>query len=153
MVKKAIGAPPKYDREKCCAEILSTLAEGNALRSICARDGMPSIGTFFGWVASDSILADQYARARAICLDVMADEIIVIADTPEIGQKSVSKATGLEITEGDMTEHRRLRIEARKWLLGKMAPKKYGEKLELSTDPDRPIAFAVVERVIVDPIK
>lgn len=111
--------------------ICSRIAEGESLRSVCRDDGMPSVGAFLKWVSKDDALREQYARARALCLDAMAEDIIDIADTPEIGQKTVSKATGLEITEGDMVEHRRLRIEARKWLMGKLAPKKYGDKMEL----------------------
>lgn len=112
--------------------VCARLAEGESLRSICRDDDMPSVGAFLGWVSKSRELAEQYTRARALCLDAMAEDIIDIADTPQIGQKSVSKATGLEITEGDMVEHRRLRIEARKWLMGKMAPKKYGDKLDLN---------------------
>jgi len=72
-------------------------------------------------------------------LDSMADEIIAIADTQEIGTKSVSKATGVEITEGDMVEHRRLRVDARKWYLSKVAPKKYGEKVALTDGDGKPL--------------
>jgi len=118
-----------YTRElfdKICAE----LAEGRSLRSVLRADGMPSIGTFLQWVDQDKALADHYARARALCIDALAEDILDIADTPKMGTKSVSKATGLEITEGDMIEHRRLQVDARKWLLAKMAPKKYGDKVE-----------------------
>lgn len=109
--------------------ICARLAEGESLRAVCRDPGMPSMGAFLLWVSQRPELAEQYARARALCLDAMAEDIIDIADTPQIGQKSVSKASGLEITEGDMVEHRRLRIEARKWLMAKMAPKKYGDKI------------------------
>lgn len=62
----------------------------------------------------------------------MAEEIIEIANTPVIGQKTVSKATGLETTECDMIEHRRLQVDARKWYLSKVLPKVYGDKLDLN---------------------
>ena len=59
----------------------------------------------------------------------LIDEIVEIADTPEFGIKKVTKADGpVEQTEADMIEHRRLRIDTRKWAAAKMAPKKYGEK-------------------------
>ena len=118
-----------YSRElfdSVCAE----LAEGKSLRTVCKQDGMPSVATFLRWVDERPELVEHYARARALCLDAMAEDILDIADTPEIGQKTISKATGIEITEGDMVEHRRLRIESRKWLMAKMAPKKYGDKVE-----------------------
>src|SRR5271157_3785192 len=43
-------------------------------------------------------------------------EIVEIADTPEFGIKKVTKADGsVEQIEADMIEHRRLRIDTRKW--------------------------------------
>src|SRR5271167_765212 len=56
----------------------------------------------------------------------------LLADTPQKGTKTVRRGEGdsstVETTEADMIEHRRLQIDARKWLIGKMAPKKYGDK-------------------------
>jgi hypothetical protein len=43
----------------------------------------------------------------------------------------------------------RLQVDTRKWLLSKLAPKKYGERLELTGDPDRPLAIQKIERVVV----
>lgn len=52
-----------------------------------------------------------------------------IADTPQIGVKKVIKPDGsVETMEGDMIEHRRLRIDARKWALARMSPRKYGDR-------------------------
>lgn len=135
--------------------ICEKLAEGRSLRSICREDDMPSIGTFLRWVDERPELADHYARARALCIDALAEDILDIADTPQMGQKSVSKATGLEITEGDMIEHRRLQVDARKWLLAKMAPKKYGDKVEQTIQGPGGSAVQIekIERVVVDPKK
>ena len=37
-----------------------------------------------------------------------------------------------------MIEHRRLQVDARKWAAGKLAPKKYGDKLAVGGDEDAP---------------
>jgi hypothetical protein len=58
------------------------------------------------------------------------DRIIDIAGALEIGAKTVEKPNGTEITTGDMVEHRRLQIEARKWILAKALPKVYGDRIE-----------------------
>lgn len=111
--------------------ICSQLAEGKSLNAICKQDGYPAESTVRGWALDDvDGFSAKYARAREIGYERLADEILNIADTPQIGSKTVSKATGLEITEGDMIEHRRLQVDARKWMLSKMLPKKYGDKLE-----------------------
>lgn len=110
--------------------ICARLATGESLRSICRDEGMPAEATVRLWVIEDRDgFAAQYTRARDIGLDSLADEIVDISNTPQMGQKTVSKATGMEITEGDMIEHRRLQVEARKWYLSKLAPKRYGERL------------------------
>lgn len=86
------------------------------------------------WLRSDEAFALQYARAREIQADVLFDEIHHIADTPKRGFKTTRKGGVVETVEGDMIEHRRLQIDARKWLLGKMAPKKYGDRSTMDVD-------------------
>jgi hypothetical protein len=57
--------------------------------------------------------------------------VVEIADTPQIGTKTKTGKDGVEVTEGDMIDHRRLRVDARKWYLCKLAPKRYGDRLDL----------------------
>ena len=73
----------------------------------------------------------MYARAKDEQLQILADEIQPIADTPQMGEIITIKGDEREIKICDMLEHRKLRIEARKWLLAKLNPKKYGDKLGL----------------------
>jgi hypothetical protein len=91
---------------------------------------MPHKATVFRWLSTEQHkdFRNQYIRARDVQADVIFDEMLDIADTPVIGLKTTSKPTGVETVEGDMIDHRRLQIETRKWLLGKMAPKKYSDK-------------------------
>jgi hypothetical protein len=124
-----MGRPSTFT-QKTANIICERLADGESLRAICADEDMPGRATVFQWLAANESFADQYARARDAQADAIFDEILHIADTPQMGQKSVSKATGLEITEGDMIEHRRLQVEARKWVAGKLRPKKYGDKIQ-----------------------
>ena len=67
----------------------------------------------------------------------MFEEIIEIADTTEEGVQIVEKSNGIETHRGDMTRHRQLKIDARKWVVSKMQPKKYGDKLDVTTDGDK----------------
>lgn len=131
--------------EETRAEILRRLEEGESLRAICRTEGMPSAPNVLRWVKEDAEFADRYARAREIGYTLLADVLVDIADTPQIGQKTVSKATGLEITEGDMIEHRRLQIDTRKWLLAKMLPKVYGDKQQIEHSGSVSIADALRE--------
>lgn len=75
-------------------------------------------------------------------IDCLADEIIEIADEELI-------PTGDGKIDSAMVQKQKLRMEGRKWSLSKMAPKKYGDKLELSGDEQAPVSIERIERVIV----
>lgn len=89
--------------------ILSGLIDGKSLRSICRADDMPSVVTVMKWLANDEAWVVQYARAREAGDDAMAEDIQDIADS-----------------DGDPND-KRVKIDARKWLLAKRQPKKYGD--------------------------
>lgn len=124
-----MSRPSSYTPE-IAAALCERLALGRSLRSICTDTDMPSLASVFRWLGDPArdAFREQYALARSAQADALFDEILDIADTPQIGTKSVSKATGLEVTEADMIEHRRLQVDARKWIASKLAPKKYGER-------------------------
>ncbi|NKJ03465.1 hypothetical protein FHT29_000410 [Rhizobium sp. SG741] len=75
----------------------------------------------------------MYARAREAQADALFDEILDIANTPITGEKTKVDKDGnvIEMTKADMIEHRRLQIDARKWMAGKLRPKVYGDKLDI----------------------
>lgn len=115
--------------DKICAR----LAEGESLRSICRDDGMPAESTVRLWAMEDvNGFAAQYTRARELGYLALGDEIIHIANTPLNGVKTKTNEKGeVETIEGDMIEHRRLQVDARKWFLSKMLPKIYGDRLDI----------------------
>lgn len=132
--KKKTGRPSKYSLaviEKLCDRI-STSTDG--LHKICESDkSLPSFKVVFDWLndMGRPEFRDMYARAREAQAELLADQIIEISNTPQIGRKTITKSTGVEITEGDMIEHRRLQVDARKWKASKLAPKKFGDKVDI----------------------
>lgn len=127
-------------------EICERLSDGESLRAICRDERMPAKSSVFKWLAENASFSDQYTRARDIQADVLFDEMVAIADTPMLGKKTKIGSDGKsETTEGDMIEHRRLQIDARKWVLGRMAPKKYGDKVtNVHEGGDKPINMVTV---------
>lgn len=122
---------PKPDtRQEVIESILALVDDGKSLRQACKEIDFPR-KTFEHWVDADPVLAAQYERARANRADKLFEEILFIADTPQIGTIETSKEWGVEVKTADMIDHRRIQIDARKWMLGKMAPKKYGDRVEL----------------------
>lgn len=139
-----MGRPSEYS-EVVAADICGRLAAGDPLVRICRDEDKPHVSTVYRWLIANETFRDMYARAREDQADTLADEIVAIADEPMVGKKTTTKANGdTEVVEGDMIEHRRLRVDARKWTAAKLKPRKYGEKLELAGDKDRPLSVQIV---------
>jgi terminase small subunit-like protein len=125
-----MARPSEYTEEQAI-EICSRIAEGQSLVAICRDDGLPDVRTVYRWLAAREEFCQMYTRAREDQADTLADQIIDIADTPVAGIKTKTDGDGkVETIEGDMIEHRRLQVEARKWIAAKLKPKKYGERVQ-----------------------
>ena len=132
-----MAAQSKYNKEDG-ETICYALSEGNSLLSICEAMGI-AYATAHRWEQDIPEHADNSARARAIGYRALSEQCLQIADTPMIGEERTVKADGtIEVREGDMLGHRKLQIDTRLRLLGKWAPKVYGDKLALGGDPDAP---------------
>jgi len=108
--------------------ICEHLEEGGGLRAFCAKEGNPTKTTVLKWLKRSPAFAAQYAEARARGMDVLAEEIIAIADD-QSGDTIVGER-GLTV-DAENIARARLRVDARKWLMSKLAPKKYGDKVEV----------------------
>ena len=110
--------------------------------------------TFNLWLNQDAELAAEYARAREDLIELLANETMAIADQAfeEIEEQAVGKDGKPVVLKKKVpvdVQRARLQVDTRKWLLSKLAPKKFGDKLELTGDPDRPLAIQKIERVVV----
>jgi hypothetical protein len=121
------GTMTDDEKTKAQEEICRRLIEGESLRAICAGEDMPCRMTVCRWLAAEEGFRTMYAMARKLQAETYQDEIVDISDTPQIGIKKTTREWGTEVAEGDMVEHRRLRVDARKWAASKLDPKKYGE--------------------------
>jgi hypothetical protein len=90
----------------------------------------------------DAELAVEYARAREDLIERMAQEVMELSDV-DVGLQPDGKKDWAAV------QKHKLQVDTRKWLLSKLAPKKFGDKLELTGDPDRPLAIQKIERVVV----
>jgi len=111
--------------------VCTRMCEGESIRSICADLNLAK-GTFFKWVNESKENSDQYARATKIRADVLFEEIFEIAD--DISRDNTENSKGETIENKEWVNRSRLRIDSRKWALSKMLPKKYGDKLDLTSD-------------------
>jgi hypothetical protein len=111
--------------------IIERLTDGESLRAICDDDGMPSIGSVIRWARDDlEGFSARYARAREAGYVVLAEEVIAISDD---GSRDYTRdKDGREVPDHDHINRSRLRVDSRKWLLSKMLPKVYGDKIDLN---------------------
>lgn len=126
------GRPSIYS-DALAAEICERLAAGASLNAICTDPHMPTRQAVHEWIADNRAgFGDKYARTRAVQADHYADEIIEIVDA-----------------ETDPVRAR-VRMDGRKWVASKLAPKKYGDKLETenrnTVNVSDPLA-ALLERI------
>jgi len=133
-----VGRPSLYT-ETLAANICQRLAEGETLRSVCRDEAMPDKATILRWLADKkkADFRDQYAHARDMQADALFDEALEIADDAS-GDWAVDK-DGKKVLDHENIQRSRLRVDTRKWAAGKMAPKRYGDKIQHKGDGGGPI--------------
>lgn len=107
------GRPTDYGDEVVDL-ICSRLAVGESLNRICKDADMPAMSTVFGWLSKHPEFLEKYTRAREAQAESHADQLVEIADNPDID-----------------ANHKRIMVDARKWVASKLKPKRYGDKLDL----------------------
>ena len=137
--RRKVGAPSMYS-EELAQEICRHIADCVSLRAIAAMEGMPTAATIMSWLADGSKpeFLEQYARAREAQADKMAEDILAIADeectmvrADKHGTKDDDGAGNTAVVfDATAVARNKLRVDARRWLASKMAPKKYGDKVQ-----------------------
>ena len=104
------GRPSTYTEEMGNL-ICDKLTEGVSLRKLCMQDDFPAASTVYVWLDRFPEFGEKYARAREAATEDMLEAILEIADHPELDP-----------------QEKRVRIDTRKWVMGRLKPKKYGDK-------------------------
>lgn len=107
-------------------EVIEEMAEnGKSLYS--ALKGRLSSATFYDYLDKDEERLKKYARATELRAEKMAEETLEISDNQ--GEDVTTDKDGKEYVNHNVINRDRLRVDTRKWLLAKLHPKKYGEKI------------------------
>lgn len=137
---RPIGRPSGFTQETADA-ICADISSGLSLRAICAKEGMPAQSMVYRWLQLHLEFREQYRVARMAQAEHFVDEIMDIADDARndfMEREGKDGSIGYALN-GEHISRSKARIEARMWLAGKLAPKVYGDKLQLSNDPDNPV--------------
>ena len=114
--------------------VLRCLEQGLSLRKACTKAEVATPTAIHRLCDADTAFSDQYARARQEGYAVLAEQLI-------------------ESLDDNDTDPARLpiQVDTRKWMLSKMLPKIYGDKLELSGDKENPLQ--TVTRIEIVPMR
>lgn len=119
MTEKNKGGRPSLYSEELAELICERLANGESLRAICREDGMPSMTTVMTWADDNQGgFRSRYACAREAQAEDMDGRILAVAEetTPENAQAQ------------------KVKLEAYRWRASKLAPKRYGDKLDVTSN-------------------
>lgn len=125
----------KQQKEEIIVSICDNVIEEKISFNEAVKNSKISLVSFYKWIANNEELQILYNYAREVRSDVLFEQIIEIADTTEEGVIIETDDHGrTKEKKGDMTQHRRLKIDSRKWVVSRMNPKKYGDKLDVTSD-------------------
>lgn len=125
----AIGRPTDYNEEiaDIICDLIATSTKG--LAKICIDNPeLPEERTIHRWRVKHESFRQQYVKAKQEQAELLAQEILDIADE-STGDVKYDK-DGNESLNGEYVARSRLRVDARKWVASKLLPKVYGDKQE-----------------------
>jgi hypothetical protein len=129
---KKLGRPSLYSDE-LALKICEMIANGESMRHITMLEGMPDKRTILRWLDEKVDFRTHYAHARERQADHFLEEIRDIAnDGRNDWERIESERTGQDriVLNAEAVQRSRLRVDTLKWVMSKLAPKKYGDKIE-----------------------
>lgn len=146
------GRPTTFTQDladKICEEI----ALGYSMRSVCKPDDMPAMSSVFKWLRENKQFSEQYVTATEERSEAMAEDILDIADdgTNDWIERENKDGSTFESVNGEVIQRSRLRVDTRKWLMAKMKPKKYGEKLDLTSKDEKLEGLVIIKHADSEP--
>lgn len=136
------GRPTLYTTE-IAREICDAIAESMfSLKTLCERNPhWPRSRTIREWRRTNKEFMRMYADAKEDQSDLMAEEILEIAD--DVSRDTIIKTNrdgdeSYECANHEWINRSRLRVDSRKWVASKLKPKTYGDKVDLSPSLENP---------------
>lgn len=102
-------------------EMLGRMREGETLTSIATDPRMPCVQSMANWEAEQDEIGVAISRARELGWSARAEKAVAAAKEAEDAPLG------------------RLAFDAERWFLGKMHPKKFGDKTLHGSDPENPL--------------
>lgn len=132
----AAGRPSHFTPE-ISLQICEQIATSNkSMKTICDELGLKVI-SILNWLSEGHEghkpqFCTDYARAKEMQADFLAEEILAIADDGSNDYMTIEKGDKeYNVENKEVTNRSRLRVDSRKWIASKLKPKRYGDKIEI----------------------
>lgn len=130
------GRPSKYS-DALADDICELIMSGKTLVGIAALEGFPSPATICRWLNEKPEFENKCARARLMQAELMDQRILDVADD----------------TDEDNFQANRVKIAAYQWRASKLAPKRFGDKVQQEVSgPNGGAIQAAVTVTFVKPV-
>jgi hypothetical protein len=129
---RPVGRPKgQFRTPELARKICELIAEGFTLAQVARTVGYAGPSGIAEWRRQDPEFDEMYARAKQDQMDHLAEELLEIADdgTNDWVEREIGAGKVVKVPDLDHINRSRLRVDTRKWLMAKMAPKKYGDRL------------------------
>lgn len=143
--KKPQGRPSSFTQEQA-DEICDRIMLGEPVRQIALLEHMPEERTIYRWLASNESFRQQYTRAKEEQAERFAEELLEIVDDGTndwIERENERTGQKYMVQNTEAVGRSKLRYEARRWLMGKMKPKKYGDNIDVTSKGERIVEFTL----------
>lgn len=125
---KPLGRPSIFTQE-LADRICERIALGESMRSICRDEEMPAMQTIWRWLRENKIFSERYESATKERTEAQNEILLELGDQAlEEAYKADPKAANAVVSAV------KLKADNLKWVMSKMKPKKYGDKMDLTSD-------------------
>jgi len=153
MPKHAGGRPTDYT-DGLADLVCERLALGESMRSVSRDEEMPAMTTLFRWLREKEEFKQQYAIAKQESAEAMSEDCLDISDNIDgnpvmvDGKPLMIKGEIVRALDNTSIQHAKLKVDTRKWLMAKMKPKKYGDRI--TTEHEGNIGFTDMTEDMLD---
>ncbi len=123
-----MARPSDYTQD-LADKICTIISQGSSMRTACKADDMPDITTVFRWIRTNNEFRLQYERAREERTEAQQEDLLELGDDAvQLAQKVDFKASNAVVSAV------KLKADNMKWVMSKMKPRRYGDKIDMTTN-------------------
>lgn len=152
-----VGRPTVHTPE-VVVEIIRRIAEGQTLVEICRDPAMPGRSTVCRWLGDNDPRHEEFRQAMAIMRRgnafFLADEIVEISDDGARDMKTVQRGESeVEVVDTENIQRSKLKVDTRKFIMGKFAPDVFGDRMNIAGVPGAPLETKELDPLSRDTIR